>query len=76
MATKWGIAVAGLISQDFVAAMKALPVGDHRVVAVAARSLDNAKNFADKYGIEKAYGSYAELAKDPNVGKLSAYSSF
>lgn len=69
MATWWGIAGAGLISSDFVVAMKALPAGDHRHVAVAARSLDSAKSFANKHGVEKAYGSYKELAQDPDVGK-------
>ncbi|KAG7172259.1 Trans-1-2-dihydrobenzene-1-2-diol dehydrogenase-like [Homarus americanus] len=67
MATRWGIVSAGLISNDFVGALKALPEGEHRVVAVAARSLESAKKFASKYGVEKAYGSYDELARDPNV---------
>lgn len=34
---------------------------------MAARSLEDAKNFANKHGIANAYGSYQELAKDPNV---------
>ncbi|XP_012892549.1 PREDICTED: trans-1,2-dihydrobenzene-1,2-diol dehydrogenase-like, partial [Dipodomys ordii] len=38
-----------------------------QVVAVAARDLSRAKEFARKHDIPKAYGSYAELAKDPNV---------
>ncbi|XP_029425286.1 trans-1,2-dihydrobenzene-1,2-diol dehydrogenase isoform X2 [Nannospalax galili] len=38
-----------------------------QVVAVAARDLSRAKEFAQKYNIPKAYGSYEELAKDPNV---------
>lgn len=35
--------------------------------AVAAREEDRAKAFAEKYGISKAYGSYEELAADPEV---------
>lgn len=35
--------------------------------AVASRSLEKAQAFADKWGFEKAYGSYEELAKDSNV---------
>ena len=35
--------------------------------AVASRSLDKAKAFADTWGFEKAYGSYEELAADPEV---------
>ncbi|KAK7080300.1 hypothetical protein SK128_016097 [Halocaridina rubra] len=66
MATRWGIAGSGLISSDFVMAVKALG-HDHKLVAIAARSLENAQKFAKTHGIEKAYGSYEELAKDPNV---------
>lgn len=35
--------------------------------AVASRSLDKAQAFADKWGFEKAYGSYEEMVKDPEV---------
>ncbi|MBT1164240.1 Gfo/Idh/MocA family protein [Bifidobacterium felsineum] len=35
--------------------------------AVAARSLDRAQAFADQWHLDKAYGSYEELAEDPNV---------
>ena len=35
--------------------------------AVASRSLEKAEAFAQKYGFEKAYGSYEELVKDPEV---------
>ena len=41
-----------------------------QVVAVAARSLERAEDFAKKHSIPKAYGSYEELAKDPNIGEL------
>lgn len=36
-------------------------------VAAASRSLEKAKEFAEKYGISKAYGSYEALAQDPEV---------
>ncbi|XP_045122760.1 trans-1,2-dihydrobenzene-1,2-diol dehydrogenase-like [Portunus trituberculatus] len=67
MATRWGIISAGIISTDFVSAMQVLPKEEHQVVAVAARSLQDARNFATKFGIESAYGSYSEVAKDPKV---------
>lgn len=35
--------------------------------AVASRSYDRAKVFADKWGFEKAYGSYEEMVNDPEV---------
>uniref|UniRef100_A0A8D2DMF5 Dihydrodiol dehydrogenase n=1 Tax=Sciurus vulgaris TaxID=55149 RepID=A0A8D2DMF5_SCIVU len=68
MALRWGIVSAGLISNDFTTVLCALPRSEHQVVAVAARDLSRAKDFALKHDIPKAYGSYEELAKDPNVG--------
>lgn len=65
MTLKWGIASAGKISHDFVNAIATLP--DHRVVAVAARDLEPARVFAQLHGIENFYGTYKELANDPNV---------
>ncbi|MCZ7450813.1 Gfo/Idh/MocA family oxidoreductase [Agrobacterium rhizogenes] len=38
-----------------------------RCVAVASRDLSRAKTFAEKYGIDKAYGGNAAIAADPNV---------
>lgn len=35
--------------------------------AVASRSLERAEAFAKEYGFKKAYGSYEELVKDPDV---------
>ena len=35
--------------------------------AVASRSKEKAENFAKKYSFSKAYGSYEELADDPEV---------
>uniref|UniRef100_A0A7N5K462 Dihydrodiol dehydrogenase n=1 Tax=Ailuropoda melanoleuca TaxID=9646 RepID=A0A7N5K462_AILME len=68
MALRWGIVSAGLISSDFTTVLRTLPRSEHQVVAVAARDLSRAKEFARKHDIPKAYGSYEELAKDPNVG--------
>ncbi|XP_046388285.1 trans-1,2-dihydrobenzene-1,2-diol dehydrogenase-like [Ischnura elegans] len=67
MATRWGIASAGKISHDFVTALSTLSTDEHQVVAVAARDLDRAKEFAARHRIPTAYGSYDKLAKDPNV---------
>uniref|UniRef100_A0A3Q3X8B6 Trans-1,2-dihydrobenzene-1,2-diol dehydrogenase n=1 Tax=Mola mola TaxID=94237 RepID=A0A3Q3X8B6_MOLML len=67
MATRWGICSAGRISHDFTVALKSLPAEDHQVAAVAARSLENAKEFAQKHSIPRAYGSYEELARDPDI---------
>ncbi|RWS14156.1 Trans-1:2-dihydrobenzene-1:2-diol dehydrogenase-like protein [Dinothrombium tinctorium] len=67
MATKWGIASGGKISHDFVVCLRSLPSEEHTIVAVATRSLDTAQKFAAEHQIGKAYGSYQELADDPDV---------
>lgn len=67
MALKWGIASAGKISHDFVNALGTLSITDHIVVAVAARDLNRAEEFAKLHDIEKHYGTYEELANDSNV---------
>lgn len=41
-----------------------------QVVAVAARNLKMAQEFAKKHNIPRAYGSYDELAKDPDIGEF------
>ncbi|NXY18776.1 DHDH dehydrogenase, partial [Atrichornis clamosus] len=65
--TRWGICSAGAISHDFVVALKTLPPTEHTVVAVAARDLGRAQAFAQHFGVPRAYGSYEELAEDPDV---------
>ncbi|KAM4744632.1 trans-1,2-dihydrobenzene-1,2-diol dehydrogenase-like [Anableps anableps] len=67
MATRWGICSAGKISHDFTVALKTLPAEDHQVVAVAARKLEDAQEFARKHSISRGYGSYEELARDPDI---------
>lgn len=67
MALKWGIASAGRISHDFVNAVGTLNESEHKVVAIAARDLSRAEEFAKHFGILNAYSSYLELAKDPEV---------
>nr|XP_011421042.2 trans-1,2-dihydrobenzene-1,2-diol dehydrogenase isoform X2 [Crassostrea gigas] len=67
MVLRWGICGAGFICSDFVSALLAPPNNVHEVVCVGARSLARAQEFADRFGIKKAYGSYEEVASDPNV---------
>jgi predicted dehydrogenase len=62
---KWGILGPGWIAHKFAEGLKV--VGDCEIYAVGSRSIDNAKKFAQEYGAPKAYGSYEELAKDPDV---------
>ncbi|CAG7819243.1 unnamed protein product [Allacma fusca] len=67
MALHWGILGTGLISNDFMSGFVTLPTTEHQLVAVGARNLEAAANFATQYKIPKAYGSYEELAQDPTV---------
>jgi len=62
---KWGILAPGAIANKFTAGLAAIP--EAVLYAVASRDLGRAQAFAGKYGYQKAYGSYLELAKDPNV---------
>lgn len=39
-----------------------------QIVAVAARNLDSANNFAKTYSIPNAYEGYEKLAADPQIG--------
>ena len=66
--TKWGILGAGLISHDFALSLSLLKnAEDHEIVAVAARSLESAEKFAKEFEIQKAYGSYQQLADDQDI---------
>ncbi|XP_075224440.1 trans-1,2-dihydrobenzene-1,2-diol dehydrogenase-like [Lycorma delicatula] len=67
MVLKWGIVSAGKISNDFTCAMKNLPKDEHEVIAVAARDKARADNFAKIHNIPTAYGSYEEIAANPNI---------
>ncbi|CAD5218768.1 unnamed protein product [Bursaphelenchus okinawaensis] len=68
MTLRWGIIGCGLISHDFVRALR-FAKENHKVVAAAASSLEKSQNFLTEMKIDdgKAYGDYAELCKDENV---------
>ncbi len=61
----WAILGCGKIARKFVADLSLLPNANR--YAAASRSLDNAKEFAEELGFEKAYGSYQEMVEDPSV---------
>jgi predicted dehydrogenase len=62
---KWGILGPGTIAKRFANGLAAAP--NAVKYAVGSRDAGRARAFADEYGFEKAYGSYAELAADPEV---------
>ncbi|MGY1736516.1 Gfo/Idh/MocA family protein [Geodermatophilus sp. SYSU D00684] len=65
---RWGIVGPGRIAQSVMGDFA--HVDGARPVAVASRSADRAQAFAQQHGLERAYGSYAELLADPEVDVL------
>jgi predicted dehydrogenase len=62
---KWGIVGPGNIAHSFAHDFLFAKYGE--LQAVASRSLAKAQNFANKYGIPRAYGSYSELYADKEI---------
>lgn len=65
---RWGILGAGRIAGTVGAEIIATP--GNEVVAVGARDAARASAFAARLDIPRSYGSYAELAADPDVEVL------
>lgn len=77
MATlRWGIVSAGRISHDFATVLRVLLADEHEIIAVAAREMSRAQNFAHLHNIPKAYNSYKKLALDENIGTRINTESF
>ena len=62
---RWGILATGGIAAAFTADLVDLP--DAEVVAVASRTEASAKAFAERFGIERAYGDWDALAHDEDI---------
>lgn len=62
---RWGIMGAGRIAGWFSTGLTVIP-NAHRY-AVASRTAEKGRKFAEEYGYEKYYGSYEELLQDPKV---------
>jgi len=56
--------IATKVVEDFAV------VDGARVVAVASRSIDRARAFAERHGVDRAHGSYADILSDPDVDVL------
>ncbi|MGW2538669.1 Gfo/Idh/MocA family protein, partial [Streptomyces sp. NPDC001499] len=63
---RWGVLATGGIAARFTEDLLAMPDGAE-VVAVASRTEASARAFAERFGIERAYGSWAELVADDAV---------
>lgn len=62
---KVGIIGAGWIAEKMAEALA--PLEDYCVYAIASRSIGRAKEFAGRWNIPKAYGSYEDMVKDNDV---------
>lgn len=65
---RWGIMSTGWIASCFAKGLKGTP--DAEIVGVASRTLDRAQAAGKEWGLSdscKYYGTYEELAKDPNI---------
>jgi predicted dehydrogenase len=62
---KWGILAPGKMSAKFTRGIKLF--GNAELYAVGSRDISRAEKFAADFGFKKYYGSYEELAADPEV---------
>ena len=62
---KVGIVGAGWIAEKAAITLNGLD--GFRPYAIGSRSLEKARAFAGKWGMERAYGSYSEVFDDPDV---------
>lgn len=61
----WGILSTGWIANEFCAALQTVP--EATVCAVASRTAESAKAFAERHAIPRHYDSYEALANDPDI---------
>jgi predicted dehydrogenase len=64
-ALRWGVLGTGWIAERFVGALQRNT--RQEVVAVGSRTAASAEGFADRTGVDRAHGSYADLVADPEV---------
>jgi predicted dehydrogenase len=62
---RWGILGTGPVAGLFAQGLSTLQ--DARIVAVASRSEDRARAFADAFGADRCYTDYAEFFAQPDV---------
>jgi predicted dehydrogenase len=62
---RWGILGTGFIAGEFVRGLQFLPGA--KVGAVGSRTLNKAQEFAHRFAVPQAYGSYEELVSDRTV---------
>lgn len=63
---RWGILATGAIAASFADDLRLLP-GDAELAAVGSRSAESARRFADRRGVARSYGTWQDLADDPDI---------
>lgn len=66
-AFSWGILGTGAIANKFAAD---LLYAGHSVLAAGSRTEESAVQFSDRHGIPRSYGTYGELAADPDIDAI------
>ena len=61
----WGILGCGNIARKFSEALAYLP--EAHIQAVGSRNLKKAQEFGQSYQVNKSYGSYEDLVRDPDI---------
>lgn len=64
---KWGILATGTIAKKFASTVEQMAAEGQQLMAVGSRHAESAAAFAQQYHIPRSYGSYEELAADPEV---------
>ncbi|HEY9437453.1 MAG TPA: Gfo/Idh/MocA family oxidoreductase [Streptomyces sp.] len=64
---RWGVLATGGIAATFTADVLSMPDSGTELAAVASRTDVSAKAFAERFGIGRAYGSWAELLADDDI---------
>lgn len=62
---RWGILSTARINRSLIGPLRTSPRSE--LVAVASRSLDTARDYANRNNIPRAFGSYEELLADPEI---------
>jgi predicted dehydrogenase len=62
---RWGILAPGKMAAKFTNGLKLLEKAE--LYAAGSRDLERARKFTADHGYKKAYGSYEELAEDPDI---------
>ncbi len=65
---RWGIMATGGIATQFARGL--LNLQSAQLAAVASRTEQKARAFADKFSIGKYYSSYEQLAEDPDIDAI------